>query len=57
MAYSTFRQQADNYYEFVCDESSDISQLPVDLVPGSLAFVIGDSSVYMLNNQREWVAL
>lgn len=54
MAFSTFKQSADSYYEFVCDSVDDINALPTDCAPGSVAFVIEGSVCYMLNNQTEW---
>lgn len=54
MAFSTFKQGADDYYEFVCDSVDDINALPTDCAPGSVAFVIEGSVCYMLNNQTEW---
>lgn len=55
--YNTFRQKANEYYEFVCDTTEDIANLPTDCAPGSIAFVVGTSSCYMLNNQETWVEL
>ena len=40
MGFSTFKQGADSYYEFVCDSVDDIASLPTDCAPGSVAFVI-----------------
>lgn len=57
MAFSTLRQEANDYYEFICDETSDIDTLPTDCQPGSSAFVIASSAVYMLNNQGVWKPL
>ena len=54
MAFSTIREGADKYYEFICDEKADISTLPTDCTPGSVAFVIEGSVCYMLNNQKTW---
>ena len=39
---------------FVCDELSDIQNLPHDAEMGSMAFVIEDSSVYMINSLGVW---
>ena len=41
--------------EFVCDTPDDIQDLPVDVKPGSSAFVISTGAVYMINSQGEWV--
>lgn len=57
MAYSTFTYAAENHYEFLCDEDSDIEKLPKDCAPGSIAFVVNGAIVYMLNNQKQWVSL
>lgn len=54
MAFSTIREGADRYYEFICDEKADIDALPTDCAPGSVAFAIDSSTCYMLNNQKEW---
>lgn len=43
-----------NYREYICDDISDISSLPVDCAVGSTAFVIDGSSVYMLGNDKQW---
>lgn len=57
MSYSTFNYKANNYIEFICDKDEDIEKLPRDSQPGSTAFVVDGAKVYMLNNQKEWVAL
>lgn len=57
MGYSTFNYTANNYVEFVCDTENDISNLPEDCSPGSIAFVIEGAKVYMFNNSKEWVSL
>lgn len=50
----------DNLQEFVCDARSDIDNLPTQLTEGdkcpfgSTAFVIEDSSVWMLNSEGKW---
>ena len=41
--------------EFVCDTVDDIQDLPIDVKPGSAAFVISTGTVYMINSQGEWV--
>ena len=55
--FCTSKQGADNYYEFICDEVSDIANLPTECAPGSIAYVIGNSACYMLNNQKKWIVL
>lgn len=57
MGFSTFKQGADDYYEFVCDSKNDIVDLPTNCAAGSVAFVIEGSTCYMLNNQHEWKEL
>ena len=50
----------DNHQEFVCDYLADISSLPTQTgeskcPTGSCAFVIEDSSKWMLNSEGQWV--
>lgn len=53
----------DNHQEFTCDTRADIAVLPTqvsdkDRCPtGSKAFVISDSSTWMLNSVGEWVEI
>lgn len=53
----------DNLQEFVCDTRADIENLPtqftdVDKCPfGSTAFVIEDSTVWMLNSEGRWIEI
>lgn len=46
-----------NNVEFVVDALTDISNLPTTCAPGSIALCIEDSSVYILNGQKEWCKL
>lgn len=51
-----------NEYDFICDTSSDVQDLPVQPTAktGSTAFVIGDgsgASVYMLNSTGNWIEI
>lgn len=48
-----------NLTEFLCDDASDISSLPVDgtVAVGSKAVVVSTKQIYILNNNREWEAL
>lgn len=52
-----------NHQEFTCDYRSDIEDLPTQYtdnnrcVTGSTAFVIDDSSVWMLNSNGEWIEI
>ena len=57
MSFSTFKQKADSYYEFLCDEETDLQNLPTDCAPGSIAFVVNGALVYMLNNKKQWISL
>lgn len=46
--------------EYTLDTPDDLEQLEImgrNAAPGSSAFVISTSEVYMLNNQREWVKI
>lgn len=47
-------------YDFMADTTSDVSSLPTeeaDVAIGSSCLVIGTGDVYILNSQREWVAV
>lgn len=63
MAYTRIKQQDHNntyYTEFVIDTVQDVSTLPTDeesVSIGSAAICIGNSEVYMLNSNRQWVML
>ena len=41
--------------EYLCDAEEDIAVLPKDATPGSIAIVIAENKVYMLNNKKEWI--
>lgn len=46
--------------EYTLDTPDDLEQLKImgkNAAPGSSAFIIATSEVYMLNNQREWVKI
>ena len=46
--------------EYTLDTPDDLEQLKTagkSAAPGSSAFVVATSEVYMLNNQREWVKI
>ena len=51
---------SDNHQEFICDQASDINSLPTQHTTpakcptGSKAFVIEDSSRWMLNSEGLW---
>lgn len=42
---------------FVCDTAADIDNLPVTSPQGSTAFVIEDSTLWMINSQGEWIEI
>lgn len=42
---------------YVLDLKSDLSSLPTNITPGSIAFIIESSQYYMLNTQGNWVAV
>jgi hypothetical protein len=42
--------------DYLVDDISDLSRIPTDgLVPGTTAFVISASQLYMLNHSKVWV--
>ena len=56
--FSTMSQSGHTAYglkEFALDTPEDLNNLPIDITPGSIAFIISTGSVHMLNNQSEWV--
>ena len=46
-----------NIQKFVVDTEIEISELPIDGAPGSIAFVIENGNKYMLTNTKEWKLL
>ena len=50
-------RHTNNIQEFICDFETDINNLPIDIAAGSTAFVIENSSAYMLNNSKVWVKI
>lgn len=42
-------------YEFIIDTAADLADVPTDVGIGSKIYCIEDSTVYMLNNSREYV--
>lgn len=52
-----------NHHEYMCDTRDDIANLPtmnsqpVHCEFGSTAFVISDSSIWMLNSENKWVEI
>lgn len=44
-------------HEFIVDSSSDIASLPTNVKAGSMAFVINDSTYYMMNHNNTWVKI
>lgn len=44
-----------NYKEYFLDNESELSNIPVGACcPGSVAYIIPTSKVYMLNSNKEW---
>lgn len=46
--------------EYTLDTPNDLEELKItgkNAAPGSSAFIISTSEVYMLNNKREWVKI
>lgn len=57
MGISVYRQDKDltyNIKKFVLDSPEDIELLPDNCAPGSSAFVISNSQLYMMNTKKEW---
>lgn len=47
-----------NNKQLCLDTPKDLEDLPIDgLAPGSLAFVISESTGYMLNSKGEWIQI
>ena len=46
---------ADYITEYLLDTAADVANLPTSGAPGSKAFVIADSTYYMLNHAKTWV--
>lgn len=42
---------------FVCDTQSDVQNLPHTAEMGSMAFVIEDSTIWMINSSGTWVEI
>ena len=42
---------------FVCDTQSDLQNLPSNSEQGSMAFVIEDSTCWMINSSGQWVQI
>lgn len=43
-----------NLYEFVCDETDDVENLPMCCATGSTAYVIETGDVYILDGLKKW---
>ena len=54
-AYKGIVEDTNEY--FVCDNVSDISNLPTDAEQGSMAFVIEDSSFWMIDSSGVWKSI
>lgn len=60
MGYNTLSQSGHTTYgikEFVVDTVEDVKKLPTDIPMGSAALVIENSSVWILNSQKDWKEL
>ena len=60
MAFKLVDIKSDQTSYFVADGDIDVQDLPTNVSVGSTCLVIGDgtgSSVYMLNNQNEWIKI
>ena len=43
------------FYSFECDNSSDLVNIPLTMVPmGSRCYVINEGKTYALNSHQEW---
>ena len=47
----------DTNEHYVCDTTEDVAFLPTDSVIGSTAFVIENSTRWMINSRGEWVQI
>ena len=57
MAISIYRQDKNltyNIRKFVLDSPADLEFLTTNCAAGSSAFIISNSQLYMLNNNKEW---
>lgn len=63
MAYYVYKGDEERQMKFVVDTEADIANLPnladndpgtQDVMAGSAAFCIGNSSLYMLNSEGVW---
>ena len=43
--------------EYICDTPADVQDLPVNDGPGSIALIVSNATVYILNGQKEWKVL
>lgn len=43
--------------QYILDSETDIKDLPTNITPGSIAFIIENSKYYMLNHQGQWVSV
>lgn len=60
MGFSVFANSGRRAYgikDFIVDTPSDIKNLSVSYTPGCMAFVISDSTYYMLNHQKKWIKI
>jgi len=55
-----YKQDGETLYgvkEYILDSPNDVSDLPVDIRPGSTALVITTSDIYMLNGDKKWILM
>lgn len=47
-----------SYHEYVCDAASDVANLPdaTEVLPGSLAYVIAEKKMYIMDSTGSWTA-
>ena len=43
--------------QYILDFEADIKDLPTNITPGSIAFIIENSKYYMLNHQGQWISV
>ena len=58
--YSIMKQggkEAAHYIEYAIDTADEVNTLPTDCAVGSIAIIVNESRVFMLNNKKEWVEL
>ncbi len=54
---STSGHTAYDYREYFIDDDVDVDELPTEVLPGSIAFSIATSNLFVLNSKRQWVKI